>query len=110
MRNNERKLMTPVERRSIAVVIMILLLFALFFLISNCTSYHPSFYPSYDVLNPRPEVKANPYGTAARLEDGTYEIRLDSTLEHKDNYFLVNQAFWQWVAELKEEVKRLRGN
>lgn len=66
-----------------------LILFASFFL-SNCTAYHPSSFPSYDVLNPGPEVTKNPIGFT---EDGNA---------------IVNEAFLLWVYELKEEIKRLR--
>ena len=69
-----------------------LLLCASFFLIeSSCARpYNPVIYPSYDVLNPGPEVRMNPL---AFTEDGNA---------------IVNQAFLLWVYELKEEIKKLR--
>ena len=74
-------------------VIAILLLFALYFLIwINCTGYNPALFPSYDVLNPGPEVRENP-------------LRIT-----EDGNFVVNKAFILWVDELKQEIKRLRGN
>jgi len=69
----------------------ILLLCASFFLSSDaCRSYNPSLYPSYDVLNPGPEVRKNPIGFT---EDGN---------------IIVNEAFILWVDELKQEVLKLR--
>ena len=68
----------------------ILMLCASFFLITDCTHYNPSLYPSYDVLNPGPEVRANPLSVT---DDGN---------------FIVNEAFILWVQELKEEIKKLR--
>jgi len=56
----------------------------------NCVGYSPSLYPSYDVLNPGPEVRLNPL---AVTEDGN---------------FIVNEAFLMWTLELKEEIKKLR--
>lgn len=108
MRREERKLMIPAGGRSIAAAIVTLLLFGIFFLSSNCTSYNPALYPSYDVLNPGPEVTANPYGIAQIQDGGSYVIILDSTLEHTESYFLINKAFIQWVAELKAEIKKQR--
>jgi len=58
--------------------------------ISSCTAYNPALYPSYDVLNPGPEVRKNPLRTT---EDGN---------------FVVNEAFLMWVQELKEEILNLR--
>lgn len=58
--------------------------------ISCARPYNPVLYPSYDVLNPGPEVRKNPIGFT---EDGN---------------LIVNQAFMLWVYELKEEVKKLR--
>ena len=55
-----------------------------------CHSYNPALYPSYDVLNPGPEVRMNP-------------VAFD-----KDGNAIVNQAFILWVYELKAEVKKLR--
>jgi hypothetical protein len=55
-----------------------------------CHSYNPALYPSYDVLNPGPEVRMNPLGF------------------DKDGNAIVNQAFILWVYELKEEIKKLR--
>lgn len=56
----------------------------------SCSRYNPALYPSYDVLNPGPEVRANPL---AFTEDGN---------------LIVNQAFILWVDELKREIVKLR--
>lgn len=80
------------KRFSTLVSIGILLLYVSCFLIeSSCARpYNPALYPSYDVLNPGPEVRQNPLGF------------------DKDGNAIVNQAFILWVYELKEEVKKLR--
>jgi len=69
---------------------LVLLLFVSIFLSCSCTTYEPSLYPSYDVLNPGPEVRLNPI----RVTD--------------DGNFVVNQAYLYWVVELKQEIIRLR--
>jgi uncharacterized protein YigE (DUF2233 family) len=56
----------------------------------NCTTYNPSLFPSYDVLNPGEEVRINP---------------LNAT---PDGNFIVNEAFIFWVSELKAEILKLR--
>lgn len=72
----------------------------------GCTPYDPSLYPSYDILNPGPEVAINPiaYVSAGKVEDS----------HHNEIYimdaYVVNEAFMMWVYELKAEVKKLRGN
>ena len=76
------------------------------FLSHSCTPYDPTLYPSYDVLNPGPEVTINPiaYVNAGKVEDSN----------HNEIYILdayvVNETFMMWVYELKEEIKKLRGN
>ncbi|GAG36389.1 unnamed protein product, partial [marine sediment metagenome] len=63
-----------------------------FFLnLNNCTAYNPSMYPSYDVLNPGEDVRLNPIGWT---DDGNV---------------IVNEAFMQWVMELQDEIRKLRG-
>jgi len=76
-----------------------------------CHSYNPALYPSYDVLNPGPEVRINPVGfTVVDSATGAVSIEWASTAEgiDKSNLAIVNQAFILWVSELKEEVKKLR--
>ena len=73
------------------VLVTMLLLSVIFFSTEGCKhSYNPALYPSYDVLNPGPEVRANPLSFT------------------EDNNLIVNQAFIIWVYELKEEIKKLR--
>ena len=55
-----------------------------------CSCYNPALYPSYDVLNPGPEVRLNPL---AFTPDGN---------------LIVNPAFIIWVDELKREIVKLR--
>lgn len=76
-----------------------------------CHSYNPALYPSYDVLNPGPEVRINPVGfTVIDPTTGAVLIEWASTAEgiDKSNLAIINQAFILWVYELKAEVKRLR--
>jgi hypothetical protein len=73
-----------------------------------CHSYNPALYPSYDVLNPGPEVRANPLGFAAQDPDGTWRIEWGSDVKPSGRLSLVDQAFMTWALELKEEVKKLR--
>jgi len=63
-------------------------------------------YPSYDILNPGPEVTINPI---AYVRDGKIEDQDHNEIHVADGY-VVNEAFMMWVYELKEEVKKLRGN
>lgn len=68
-----------------------MILFVLSFLaVNSCGHYNPSLYPSYDVLNPGPEVKLNPLGFT---DDGNV---------------IVNKAFILWVYELQSEIRKFR--
>lgn len=78
------------ERSFATLLVIVMLLLCAVCYLTKCTAYNPSLYPSYDVLNPGPEVRKNPLGFT---EDGNV---------------IVNEAFMIWVYELKEEVKRLR--
>ena len=83
--------------------IMILLLCVSFGL-SNCTSYNPAMYASYDVLNPGPEVRKNPIGWVVDgkiVNDKGEEIKIEKGI-------IVNEAFSVWVYELKEEIEKLQ--
>ena len=73
-----------------------------------CHSYNPSLYPSYDVLNPGPEIRANPLGFVYQNPDGTWRVEWAKDVKPGDNLAVVNDAFTLWVYELKEEVKKLR--
>ena len=75
------------------------------FLSHSCTPYDPTLYPSYNILNPGPEVTINPI---AWIKDGRIEDR-----DHNEIYItdgiVVNEAFMIWAYELKEEVEKLQG-
>lgn len=78
-------------RKKIAIGALWLICFlTISFGFTSCHNYDPALYPSYDVLNPGPEVRMNP-------------LAFD-----KDGNAIVNQAFILWVNELKAEVKKLR--
>ena len=72
--------------------------------ISSCSRYDPSLYPSYDVLNPGEEVRKNPVGWIENgkvVNDAGEEIFIEKGV-------IVNEAFSQWVVELRKEIVRLR--
>jgi len=76
-----------------------------------CHSYNPALYPSYDVLNPGPEVRMNPLGfTVVDPTTGAVSIEWATLPDgtSKDRLAVVNEAFILWALELKEEVKKLR--
>ena len=77
---------------------------ALFLILLSCTAYHPSFFPSYDILNPGIEVKVNPI---AWIEDNKI-INDDGKEIIVNKGIIVNEAFILWTYELKEEILRLR--
>lgn len=90
--------------------LVILSLFVIVFLIqiTNCTSYNPALYPSYDVLNPSETVQENPIAYID-VKDGEI-VNIDWVNESTEdgNYIVVNDAFFQWAYDLKQEIKRLR--
>ncbi len=77
-------------RKHSRIAIALLSLLCFLIISPGCHSYNPALYPSYDVLNPGPEVRANPLGF------------------DKDGNAVVNQAFILWVYELKQEIIKLR--
>ena len=88
----------------------ILLLFVIcgLILISSCTSYNPALYPSYDVLSPGEAVKKNPRGYFT-IKDGEM-VNLEWTGEIEDGeYIIIDENMSQWIGELKQEIKKLRG-
>jgi len=76
--------------RSATVTLWLICFLTISLSFTSCHSYDPALYPSYDVLNPGPEVRMNPLGFDA------------------DGNAIVNEAFMLWVYELKAEVKKLR--
>lgn len=89
-----------------------LLLFVTFGLILNtCTPYNPALYPSYDVLNPGPEVRKNPVAWVYWSEEQQAFIVdfEDGFIPDKSkNYPVIDQFMSLWIDELTEEIKRLR--
>ena len=80
----------------LASALVILLTFMFYLLaLAGCTHYNPALYPSYDVLNPGPEVRKNPLSIS------------EDPVTHEP-LFIVNQAFLLWVDELKTEILKLR--
>ena len=84
--------LAKIRIRSVAVFFAFVILPFLFLCFSpvGCSTYDPSLYPSYDVLNPGAEVRLNPLGFTA------------------DGNVIVNPAFVLWVEELKTEIIKLR--
>lgn len=94
------------KEKSIWRIFAVVAIFTIFCLGHSCTAYNPSFFPSYDILNPGPEVTVNP---VAYVKNGKIEDRDHNEIYILDGY-VVNEAFMMWVYELKEEVEKLRGN
>ena len=89
---------------------IITLLFVSFFF-ASCTAYNPSFFPSYNCLNPGVEVRANPLGFVIYdTELGAFIISWDAefALDVTADYTIVNRAFMFHYRELWDEVKKLR--
>jgi len=89
---------------------IILLLFVSFFFVS-CTGYNPSLFPSYDILNPGEEVRANPLGFVvfdAELEHYVIIWDTDIILKSGEEYTIINEAFLFHYRELWDEIKKLR--
>ena len=98
------------------LVLKLLLLFVIFFISINCTGYNPAFYPSYDTLNPGPEVRKNPVAmvtvTAALAEVETFaydaELITDQLLIDGKTYFVVDEYFMAHYKELWNEIEKMR--
>ena len=91
-------------------VVVMLALFAICCLIqtSNCTSYHPGNFPSYDVLVLSEIVKENPIAFVTVMDGEIVDVDWINETTKDGIYNLVNDEFLQWAYELKSEVKRLR--
>jgi len=73
-------------------------------ILSSCITYNPSLYSSYDVLIPNEEVQKCPLGWVENgkiINDAGEEILIKKGV-------IINEAFSQWVVELRKEIKRLR--
>lgn len=72
-------------------------------ILNSCVSYNPSLYVTENVLNPNEEVKKCPLGW---IEDG--KIVNDAGEEiFIERGVIINEAFSQWVVDLKNAVKEL---
>jgi len=95
------------SRRHIGIGIVLLFMICGF--LTNCSSYNPSLYPSYDVLNPGEKVRENPVGFV--YHDGEKWI-----VEWKENYLpdpersysMINEEMGIWIYELRMEIEKLR--
>lgn len=110
MKSKKRKTLEGAKNYLKHVAVVTLTVFVLCFLITDCTAYSPALYPSYDPLNPGPEVRANPLGTLEYWADiNEFKVKWDShSPDLAKSYFIVDSAFILWVSELKEEIKKLR--
>jgi len=83
-------------------------------LTESCTPYNPAFYPSYDVLNPGPEVRKNPFGFVVWSEEEQAFVILwkpGFTPDRAKEYILIDGLMSQWIDEVTEELKkRKNGN
>ena len=89
---------------------MILGLSVIVFLIqtNSCTSYNPALYPGYDVLNPSAEVQKNPIAYIDVKDGEIVNVEWVNESVEDGKYNLVNDAFFQWTYDLKQEIKKLR--
>ena len=89
---------------------MILIVSAICFLIqtNSCTAYNPALYPGYDVLNPSAEVQKNPIAYIDVKDGEIVNIEWVNESVEDGKYNLINDAFFQWAYELKQEIKKLR--
>ena len=89
---------------------MILGLSVIVFLIqtNSCTSYNPALYPGYDVLNPSDVVKENPIAYIDVKDGEIVNIEWVNESVEDGKYNLINDAFFQWTYDLKQEIKKLR--
>ncbi len=95
------------SRRHIGIGI--LLLFMICGFLSNCSSYNPSLYPSYDVLNPGEKVKENPVGWVY-FSEGKWVIdwEEDYVPNPDQAYTITNKEMGIWIYELRMEIEKLR--
>ena len=76
---------------------------------SACSTYTPPhLYGYYDVLRVSDAVKLNPIGFVHFDMDGDPYVDLNVPVQPGQNYVIVNEAFAQWVGELKQEIIDLR--
>ena len=115
-RKSGRNLTKLLTNCSKSHLLKLLLLFVIFSISINCTGYNPAFYPSYDVLNPGPEVRKNPLAvitiSASLISEGLFEydgeIVTDQQLQDGKAYLIVDEYFMAHYYELWNEVEKLR--
>ena len=79
-------------------------------LTESCTPYNPAFYPSYDVLNPGPEVRANPHGFVVWSEEDQAFIILWRPGREPDKakeYIVIDKSMSQWIDDVAEELAKI---
>ena len=104
MRREERRC-----KKLLTIGIASLFLICGLILIENCTAYNPAFYPSYDVLNPGPEVRKNPFGFVVWSEEEQAFVILwkpDFTPDRAEEYILIDGLMSQWIDEVTEELQK----
>ena len=80
-------------------------------LIESCTPYNPAFHPSYDVLNPGPEVRANPHGFVVwSEEDQEFRIlwRPGREPDKTKEYILIDHSMSQWIDDVTEVLRNMK--
>ena len=80
-------------------------------LTESCTPYNPAFHPSYDVLNPRPEVRENPFGFVVWSEEAQSFIVLwkaGYTPDKSKEYILIDRLMSQWIDDVTEALRKIK--
>ena len=98
MQNKERHL------KRLGRIIILILCVSSGLILNSCLKYDPSIYPIKDVLVPNEEVQKCPLGWVVNgkvVNDAGEEIFIEDGA-------IINEAFSQWVVELRKEIKRLR--
>lgn len=106
MRRDERRCKKP-----LTIGIAILFLTCGLILIESCTPYNPAFHPSYDVLNPRPEVRENPFGFVVWSEEAQSFIVLwkaGYTPDKSKEYILIDRLMSQWIDDVTEALRKIK--
>jgi len=80
-------------------------------LTESCTPYNPAFHPAYDVLNPGPEVRANPFGFVVwSEEDQAFVIFWKPGFEpdKEKEYILIDRLMSQWIDDVTEVLRKIK--
>ena len=106
MRRDERRC-----KRPLTIGIAILFLTCGLILTETCTPYNPAFHPAYDVLNPGPEVRANPHGFVVWSEEDQAFIilwRPDHEPDKTKEYILIDRLMSQWIDDVTEVLRKMK--